>query len=143
MKKTIMTIALVMGITLALKSQTTQAEYQYATLGYKNQVINEGGDVKKGYAVAKLFETSSDKRNVKIAGLYRLQYSIDKPVALIILYKKDGGDTEYLCAPMPESDESLHDAFRKSLYDGSGDASTKLKIISFALSQTFFKIINK
>ncbi len=115
MKKTIMTIALVMGISMALKSQTSEAEYQYITVGYKNQVINEGGDLKKGYKLTEMGSSGltkgSETRTFTFKGLVRENST--KPCAIMVIYKKtdsqDASATKswYACIPSTVSEPEI------------------------------------
>ena len=55
MKKSLIVLfSLVSVITYSQEVVTTDIEYNYATRGYYRQVVEEGGDVKKGYEVRNL-----------------------------------------------------------------------------------------
>lgn len=110
-----MTIALVVGISMASKSQTSEVEYQYITVGYKNQVINEGGDLKKGYKLIDMGNSGltkgSETRTFTFKGLVR--ENATKPCAIMVIYKKtDSQDASankswYGCIPSNVSEPEI------------------------------------
>jgi hypothetical protein len=97
-------------------SQTTEEEYNYIVKGYQVQVIEQGGDIKKGYSIKDLGEWklhfSNGYRSVVFKGFYRTNAA--KPCAIMAIYQiysKEGKviSSEYYCIPSENADSSLWD----------------------------------
>lgn len=108
--------------------QTTNEEYNYVTKGFKIQ-IESGLDMKKGYGLKKMPDTSvgygSMKREVQFWLLYRTDELI--PCATIMRFNRtDTSFDAYLCIPHLESSEQIwqraFDDFRTATNDW-GEAS--------------------
>jgi len=137
MKKTIFAVVFFFITVVFVKAQTTQEEYNYVTKGYKTQV-ESGLDMKKGYSLKSLATETIGIRTVKLEGLYRT--NTNTLCAIMIAYTKSGGITEYLCAPMPATSDSIYNQYIKSLHDNTSNtnSSEKLQLITYALTKICF-----
>jgi hypothetical protein len=114
--------------------QTTLEEYNYVSKGYKVQ-IESGLDMKKNYEFEDIDKHSTKERTAELKVLYRLKDGKKEIAAYMIIYKRLGNPTEYLCVPHPKSEEEINDKFWKQLYDGTNDSSNRLQLVSFLLSK--------
>lgn len=117
-----------------LKGQTSLEEYNYVTKGYKVQ-IESGLDMKKGYEFAEIDTVSTKIATAEIKILYRIKDSKKVIAAYMIIYKRTGRTTEYICVPNPNSDEEIMQKYMTALWDGYSEASSKGQLISFVLSK--------
>jgi hypothetical protein len=99
-------------LTTVTKAQTTDAEYNYITAGYKIQVIDQGGDIKKGYSILpidagyKVNFGSDGLRDVSFMAMYRVGEK--KPFAYMMIYKRtQSGFEKYYCIPAAGSKHEL------------------------------------
>lgn len=129
----ILTVAL---LTTRTHAQTTIEEYNYVVKGYKAQVVEQGGDLKKGYDLEDVDNTSAGERVATLKKLVKMNGAAKKTVAYMVTYRKGDGATEYICIPNPNSDDEIRDMYWKSLYNGDGDYSAKLQLIAYLLSRT-------
>ena len=120
-------------LTTNSNAQTTVEEYNYVVKGYKVQ-MESGLDMKKGYDIVSVDEISSGERSVILKGLIKMSPET-KIVAYMIIYKKEGSSTEYICIPQPNSDVEIRKAYLNALYNGEGDSSTRLQLIAYILSR--------
>ena len=125
-------------------AQTTMEEYNYVTKGYKIQ-LESGLDMKKGYELAHLGKKEISIRNAELKVLYRLNEAekTKEVAAYMIIYKKKGANTEYICIPHPESSTEIKELYWKQLYTDynskailatATNASERLQIITFLIS---------
>lgn len=117
--------ALLLSFIIKSYAQTTQAEYNYITKGYKVEL--EGGlDPKKGYYFKDLNEAEITQgttiRNCSFKALFR--EGEKKPCAILCIYKRiDNNYVDFLCIPSLSSAKDIwNQAFQKySTYtDNSG-----------------------
>lgn len=112
------TITLFLAIVAySISAQTTQEEYNYVTKGYKVQ-LESGLDMKKGYTLKDLFETSTQTgpvtRTTTFKGLYKT--GSNNPCAIMMIYKREGtAFTEYICIPHYASAQSIWDQYFQQL----------------------------
>lgn len=98
------------GTATASKTQqpTSEEEYNYLTRGYSVQVAN-GLDMKKGYSFQDLgdwsMSFSDGQRDTQFKGLFRDGETA--PCAILLMYKKTGGDKTYICIPSVDADPEL------------------------------------
>lgn len=115
-------------------SQTTLEEYNYVTKGYKVQ-IESGLDMKQGYKLEDaIIEKKFGERSISAKALYKIKNTTKQKVAYMLIYRKAGNETEYICIPQPNSGSEIVQKFWDQLYDGSGDSTERLQLISFAIS---------
>ncbi len=69
--------------------KTTEEEYNWMVIGYKNIVVNGGGDIKKGYSFLDNKEYIESRKNYVFTYKF-LQRDKDKTLAGIILVAKSG-----------------------------------------------------
>jgi len=137
MKKTITFILIIISIIILspnLNGQTTLEEYNFITKGYKVQ-IESGLDMKKGYEFAEIDTVSTRIATAEMKILYRIKDSKKEIAAYMIIYKRTGRTTEYICVPNPNSDEEIMQKYMTALWDGFSEASSKGQLISFVLSK--------
>ena len=100
MKKTFLIIAIALLSSIHSFSQTTtEDEYNYITIGYKTQVADQGGDLKKGYKIKDLGKWGinfRDSAKVTFKAFYR--EGILKPIAIMAIFSQ-ANSTEYYCIP--------------------------------------------
>lgn len=137
MKKTIIFVMTIMTLSFTCFSQTTIEEYNYITKGYKSQVIDQGGDMKKGYELEEVDKISAGGRTAVLKKLLKVNGDQKTIAAYMIVYQKDASPKEYICVPNPTSEKEVTDAFWKVLYENPllGDGTTRLQIISYLLSR--------
>jgi hypothetical protein len=123
-----------MIFTPILKGQTTLEEYNYVTKGYKNQ-IESGLDMKKGYEFANIDTVSTRIATAEMKILYRIKDSKKEIAAYLIIYRRTGRTTEYICVPNPKSDNEIMGKYMAALWDGYSETSSKGQLISFILSK--------
>ena len=104
--KTIIIAALIMYAAIGY-TQTTEGEYNYILNGYKVQVIEQGGDLKKGYNLKDYGETKLNISNGSIGMDFKVlsHDSNNKAAAIMAVckkYNKAGtvSDLEYYCIPI-------------------------------------------
>jgi len=92
--------------------QTTQEEYNYITKGYKTQVIDQGGDLKKGYAIKDLGDWGLtfgvEKRRCEFKAFIREGQT--KPCAIMMVYKRTDvttGANYYICIPSIDAPDDI------------------------------------
>lgn len=134
MKSIVIAIVTLLVLSAVAVAQTTREEYNYVTKGYKVQ-IESGLDMKKGYEVKYLDNTETEKRTATLNTLYRIDGPEKEVAAFMVVYKKKGNPTEYICIPHPQSDEEILERYWVQLYDGVGDSSRKLQLISYLISK--------
>lgn len=134
MKKTIIHLFAAMTVSLTVSSQTSAEEYNYLTKGYKVQ-IESGLDMKKGYELEDVDAVTAGPRTVSLKKLNKVTGTQKKTAAYLIIYQKDTNPKEYICVPNPNSEKEVTDAFWNMLYNGTGDHSAKLQLISYLLSR--------
>lgn len=127
------TILFVLLLSTQAKAQTTLEEYNYVTKGYKVQV-ESGLDMKKGYQLIDIDQKATSDRTASLKKLVKVNSTDKKTVAYMIIYSKTGGVKEYICVPHPDSDSDIKTLYWKALYDGPSDASYKLQLIAYLLS---------
>lgn len=104
----------------ASQAQTTNEEYLYVTLGYKEQLL-KGLDDKKGYSWRQLYQYKFVADNGKLLGrkvqvgvfdfegLYRTGEA--KPCAIVAIYREMEGipkkDGVFWCLPHPKSGQDV------------------------------------
>lgn len=122
-------------------SQTTVEEYTYLKNGYKVQVVEQGGDLKKGYKLLYADYGSTtvgvDIRKVTLYGFYRVNSDNSlKLAAHLLTYQLNNGAVEYICIPLPSSKVELKRLYLESIYDGDAnkDQGYRLQAIVNALS---------
>lgn len=115
-------------------AQTTLEEYNYLKKGYKTQV-ETGLDMKKGYNLEKVDEVTFGVRKAELSKLIKTVEGKQKTAAYLLIYQRQSYGKEYLCIPHPKSSQEIQRIFLKDLYDGDGDSSNRLQIISFILSR--------
>lgn len=96
-------------------SQTTEGEYNYILSGYKVQVIEQGGDLKKGYSLKDYGETKLTLPDGAVGMDFKVltHDSNNKAAAIMAIckrYSKSGvlSDEEYYCIPIGD-ENSLWD----------------------------------
>ena len=137
MKKTIIfttVIALTSIFSTTIFGQTTLEEYNYITKGYKVQ-MESGLDMKKGYELEDIDKQSTQERTAELKILYRIKDNKKEIAAYMVVYKRSGSPNEYICIPHPNSDEEISGKYWTQLYNGSGDSSQRLQLISYLLSR--------
>ena len=127
MKKLIILIAMVAVATFVKAQGTTEIEYNYITVGYQNQVIKEGGDLKKGYTLKGFF----DAGNYKLSTLIR---DADGSIAGVMIVFHSEYKDYYFCMPNSKAPSELWDKFFTAL-DEIGITSAKP---IYKLTATFF-----
>jgi len=132
-------IIVVFCLYLPIKSftQTTLEEYNYVTKGYKIQ-IESGLDMKKGYEFIDLGSKEVGTRKAELKALHRIKNNGDKEIAAyMVVYKKQGLKTEYICVPHPESTEEIKLMYAFQLYDfkSNTNSSERLQLIAYLLSE--------
>lgn len=118
--------------------QTTQAEYNYITKGYQSQVIEQGGDMKKGYALENVDELEGAAGEIKITlkKLNKIGETKKELAAYMLIYDRKGVPTVYLCIPTPNSDKEILNTAWQALYDdGTIDQNYRLWLITLLLSK--------
>jgi hypothetical protein len=112
----------------SLKAQTTEAEYNYVTTGYKIQVIDQGGDLKKGYSLQPVNKRygiivgNDGLREVKMLALYRS--GEQKPCAYMMIYKREQTNFEkYYCIPSTNSKSELWTKTQNAIIEDLKSAS--------------------
>ena len=114
MKKQVVYLLIALSFSFTLKAQTTEAEYNYITTGYKVQVVEQGGDIKRGYALVDADSAysvtfgSEGIRNASFKALYRVGEK--KPCAFMMIYKRAStGFEKYYCIPTDNASSLLWD----------------------------------
>jgi len=118
-------------------TQTTVEEYNYITKGYKIQ-IESGLDMKKGYEFVDFGSHEEGIRKAELKALYRIKSDENKEIAAyMIIYKKQGSPSEYICVPHPNSSREMKLYYLIQLYDfkSNANSSERLQLISYLLSQ--------
>lgn len=132
--KTILTTLLLGLASLCLTAQTTLEEYNYITKGYKIQLEN-GLDMKKGYAVVGFFGEAVGDRAMLYNGLYRLDAN-GKPATLaavmVIFQRPSTSFIDYICIPLFGSDKALWDMYFEKIA-GSGSVYTSAAVAALSL----------
>lgn len=114
--------------------QTTIEEYNYIIKGYKVQT-ESGLDMKKGYEFVDIDTVSTKIARATLKILYRIKDNKKVIAAYMIIYMRNGRDTEYICVPNPKSDAEILKKYSLSLWDGSSEASSKGQLISYIVSK--------
>lgn len=117
-----------------LKGQTTSEEYNYLTVGYKQQ-FESGSDMKKGYELTALDTVSTKIASAQMSILYRIKDSKKEIAAYLVIYKRTGRATEYICVPNPKSNKEIMEKYMTALWDGYSETSSKGQLISYILSK--------
>jgi hypothetical protein len=128
-----------------LNAQTSAEEYAYLKNGYKVQVVEQGGDLKKGYelrditaATINLGSSSTDTRKGWLKGFYKIdEYNNKKLVAYLVTYQFNNNPIEFYCIPHPLSSNTIISLYINHLYDGNEKVnhSYKLQLINLLLSK--------
>ncbi len=134
MKKLLTLTAITLILSSGLFAQTTQEEYNYLTKGYKVQVIEQGGDIKKGYELVDVEKAYSGERTAYLKKFVKVTGATKKTVAHLIIYERLTLPTQYLCVPSFDSEDSIIQAYFKSL--GESSSIERLQVIAFLLSKT-------
>ena len=137
MKKTIIFTSVIFLTSIfssAIFGQTTLEEYNYITKGYKVQ-IESGLDMKKGYEFEDIDKQTTKERTAELKVLNRNKDNKKEIAAYMIVYKRTGNPAEYICIPHPNSDEEILSKYWVQLYDGNGDSSHRLQLISYLISR--------
>jgi hypothetical protein len=96
-------IALLCLTSFCVKSQTTEEEYNYCTKGYLAQVVEQGGDVKKGYSIkdiTKSYWTTVDNCTIHFLNLVRDEKKELAATILLVKYSPWSGTvTKTYCIP--------------------------------------------
>ncbi len=120
--------------------QTTDEEYKFVTLGYQKQVIEEGGDMKKGYVMENIDTTSLNEMKVTLKKMYKITATTKNLAAYMLIYEKKGLAPTYYCIPTVGSDSRLFQLYYDALKDaGNEPNSTRLGLISIVLSRNLKK----
>ena len=137
MKKCIAFFTLLLLFNFSLKSQTSIEEYNYVIKGYKAQVIDQGGDLKKNYELENIDKLTVSGRTVELRKLLKVDGKQKIIVAYMLIYQKDLLPKEYICVPQPNSEEEVLDLFWKVLYNNPilGDGTSRLQIILTILTR--------
>lgn len=135
MKTVILIIITIVFLSFNIFSQTSAEEYNYVTKGYKVQVIDQGGDMKKGYELEDVDAAKTGIRSVSVKKLLRVNGGQKKIAAYMLVYQKESDPKEYICIPHPGSAKEVQDTFWESLYDGTVNSSEKLQLITFVLAR--------
>lgn len=115
---------------------TTELEYNYVTNGYKKDFAN-GQDIKKGYLLKDIQQDNVEGRRVQLKGLYRV--GENTPCAIMVIYSKEGQETQYFCVPSYKSSFLLWSKFYESLDDKYGSQEKKYSAILFTLAKAQMK----
>jgi len=121
-------------MTTKVFGQTSLEEYNYVTRGYKIQV-ESGLDMKKGYQFEDIDKQTTKEREAVLKVLYRIKEGNKVIAAYLIIYKRSGLPTEYICIPNPNSGEEIMNKYWTQLYDGTSLASERLQLISYLISK--------
>jgi hypothetical protein len=133
MKKIMFVVAALVVLSYTTRAQTTLEEYNYVTKGYKVQ-IESGLDMKKGYLIQDIDKGEISGRSFDLKALYRVKGASKQKAAYMIVYTRKGSASEYICIPQGQSDQEVITKYWNQLYNGSGDHSQRLQIISFILT---------
>jgi hypothetical protein len=114
--------------------QTTTEEYNYITKGYQVQ-MESGLDMKKGYSLEDLGTETTTERSAELKVLHRINGERKVIAAYMIIYRRSGLPTEFICIPSPNSEVSILNKYWAELYNGNGDSSQRLQLISFLISK--------
>ncbi len=116
--------------------QTTDEEYKFITKGYHNQVVQDGGDMKKGYEMENVDTTSLNEMKVTLKKMSKITGTTKKLAAYMLIYEKKGLAPTYYCIPTVGSDSALFQLYYDALKDaGTEPNSTRLSLISMVLSR--------
>ena len=142
MKRTIILTTIITMTTvfsMSVFGQTTMEEYNYVVKGYKIQ-LESGLDMKNGYRLVDIDWASITANERKATLKALIKTSTEEIVAYMVIYKKNGQATEYICIPQPHSETEITDLFWEALYNGEGDSSYRLQLICYVLSKISFGI---
>lgn len=146
---------LIVGILLGghASSQTTQEEYLYVTLGYKEQ-LQKGLDDKKGYSWKSLYQhqfpyKKSGFLNGKVEtgvfdfeALYR--YNEAQPCSFVAIFREKQGigkkDGKFVCIPHPLSQKDIHAKAEKHLCEEANFSGPVFQQYAIALSKLAIKL---
>lgn len=134
-------------------SQTTQEEYLYVTLGYKEQ-LQKGLDDKKGYSWKPL---SQHQFSYKKSGFLSAQYetgvfdfealyrnSETQPCAFVSIFREKQGigkkDGVFVCIPHPLSQKDIQAKAEKHLLDDAKFSAAVFQQYAIALSKLAIKL---
>lgn len=81
--------------------QTTEIEYNYITKGYQAQVVEQGGDMKKGYRMDDVNELSfsGGAHKAILKKMMRITETTEILAAYMLVYERTGNITSYYCIP--------------------------------------------
>ncbi|MCX6312604.1 MAG: hypothetical protein NT084_13325 [Bacteroidetes bacterium] len=99
-------------------SQTTQEEYNYLTKGYKTQVVEQGGDLKKGYVLEQVCSLSDTLESTTMYCFKRISGEQKTIAAYLIVYSSgiEGYPTEYICIPSPGSSKEIFQSYASAMF---------------------------
>ena len=119
-----------------LFSQTTNEEYKFVTKGYQKMVVEDGGDMKKGYEMENIDTTSLNEMKVTLKKMNKITGTTKKLAAYMLIYEKKGLTPTYYCIPTVGSDEALFQLYYDALKDaGNEPNSHRLALIAIVLSR--------
>lgn len=127
-----------------ISGQTTEIEYNYITKGYQAQVVEQGGDMKKGYRMDDVNELgfAGDGHKAVLKKMMRITATTETLAAYMLIYERTGSVTSYYCIPAPGSSSQLfslyHDALLNDMvdtFDGEANGQrNRIYLISLLLS---------
>lgn len=133
---------------LAIAQATTEAEYDYVVLGYKNG-LRDGFNFKKDYSLRLIqsFIATWDEGK-RIVEFHSLKRNGEKqPCAIMMIYK--GNPPMYFCIPSPDASTSMWSMFDKSVegyFEANGfnpATSTLIKCMSRMISNSVIDITRR
>ena len=141
MRNLIFTVSILLACN-ALNAQTSVEEYNYLSTGYKVQVVEQGGDLKKGYELKNIPSSTSTigqgggLRKGWLKGFYKIEGTNKKLVAYLVNYQLNDKPVEYICIPHPSSDKTILARYLNALYDGNEKVNSgfRLQLISYLLT---------
>ena len=139
MKKILLTALVLSFTTFASHAQTTLAEYNYVTKGYKNH-LEDGSDLKKGYTLLDVTEVQTNSGDGKIRKAWLKSFVLTdrspyRAAAYMVIYQLDNNPKEFICIPHPNSEAEIRNKFFNALHDGTNDNSYRLQLITLLLSR--------
>jgi hypothetical protein len=119
---------------------TTEAEYNFGTVGYKIQMQMKL-PMKKGYSVTDLGGQEEPDRSVSLKGLMRDGETL--PCAVIMVYSKINTPPEYFCMPTPDAPEGLWNRFHESLNVITENKQQQLQFMMLGMGKTLTRLAGK
>jgi len=119
---------------------TTEAEYNFGTVGYKIQMQMKL-PMKKGYSVTDLGGQEEPDRSVTLKGLMRDGETL--PCAVIMVYSKINTPPEYFCMPTHDAPEGLWNRFHESLNVITENKQQQLQFMMLGMGKTLTRLAGK